>query len=264
MFRRLRWFVGLNQKNLSTKRLGNVEHQPGPERPNQLPVLDAVHEVAVYIHRWYKIKVTLRWEVGEDSYPGIPAGVVQYEAPEVGSDNLCRVWMIDDADNSFSTPPFRIKYARQDVLLSIMISFYLSFGACEVRVPSVHISLLKASHHTSRSKVSSDSRDSEGTYVEDYVGSNKVTLIKALMTAHDILLEDLKRISTGIGQAVDLTEITCASDVSEWFSSTPPANVNGDSSPQLSDRAHKTAHSINKLTDLFSWDDHLSSSLSSL
>ncbi|MED6181417.1 hypothetical protein PIB30_019132 [Stylosanthes scabra] len=97
---------------------------------------------------------------------------------------------------------------------------------------SVHVSLLKASHHTSRPKVSSDSRDSEGTYVEDYVGSNKDTLIKALMTAHDILLEDLKRISTGIGQAVDLTEITSASDV------TPPATVNGDSSPQLSDRAH--------------------------
>ncbi|QHO59974.1 uncharacterized protein [Arachis hypogaea] len=335
MFQRLRWFVGLNQKNLSTKRLGNVEHQPGPERPSQLPVLDAVHEVAVYIHRfhnldlfeqgWYKIKVTVRWEVGEDSYPGIPARVVQYEAPEVGSDNLCRVWMIDDADNSFSTPPFRIKYARQDVLLSIMVSFYLSFGACEdqssvilkfellhapmsgtgyefqgspdafsasvheYKIPpkgllglhsycpvnfdafhavlvdtSVHISLLKASHHTSRPKVSSDSRGSEGTYVEDYVGSNKVTLIKALMAAHDILLEDLKRISTGIDQAVDLTEITSASDVTEWFRSTSPANVNGDSSPLLSDRPHKAAHSINKLTDPFSWDDHLLISLQSL
>ncbi|RYR17423.1 hypothetical protein Ahy_B03g062175 isoform C [Arachis hypogaea] len=324
MFRRLRWFVGLNQKNLSTKRLGNVEHQPGPERPSQLPVLDAVHEVAVYIHRfhnldlfeqgWYKIKVTVRWEVGEDSYPGIPARVVQYE-----------VWMIDDADNSFSTPPFRIKYARQDVLLSIMVSFYLSFGACEdqssvilkfellhapmsgtgyefqgspdafsasvheYKIPpkgllglhsycpvnfdafhavlvdtSVHISLLKASHHTSRPKVSSDSRGSEGTYVEDYVGSNKVTLIKALMAAHDILLEDLKRISTGIDQAVDLTEISSASDVTEWFSSTSPANVNGDSSPLLSDRPHKAANSINKLTDPFSWDDHLLISLQSL
>ncbi|KAL4300179.1 hypothetical protein HN51_051613 [Arachis hypogaea] len=89
MFRRLRWCVGLNQKNLSTKRLDNVEHQPGPERPSQLPVLDAVHEVAVYIHRfhnlnlfeqgWYKIKVTVRWEIGEDSFPEILARVVQYE-----------------------------------------------------------------------------------------------------------------------------------------------------------------------------------------
>lgn len=36
--------------------------------------------------------------------------------------------MIDDTDNSFSTPPFQIRYARQDVFLSIMISFYLAFG----------------------------------------------------------------------------------------------------------------------------------------
>ncbi|RYR24319.1 hypothetical protein Ahy_B02g057816 [Arachis hypogaea] len=55
MFRRLRWFVGLNKKNLSTKRLGNLEHQPGPERPSQLPVLDNVHEVAVYIHRFHNL-----------------------------------------------------------------------------------------------------------------------------------------------------------------------------------------------------------------
>jgi len=40
--------------------------------------------------------------------------------------------MIDDKDNSFSTPSFRIRYARQDVFLSIMISFYLSYGVHEV------------------------------------------------------------------------------------------------------------------------------------
>ena len=42
------------------------------------------------------------------------------------------VWRIDDTDNSFSTQPFRIKYARQDVLLSIMISFDLAIGRYEV------------------------------------------------------------------------------------------------------------------------------------
>lgn len=42
------------------------------------------------------------------------------------------VWRIDDNDNSFSTQPFRIKYARQDVLLSIMIAFNLSLGNREV------------------------------------------------------------------------------------------------------------------------------------
>ncbi|KAI4299033.1 hypothetical protein L6164_032528 [Bauhinia variegata] len=146
MFRRLRWFLDLNQKNLSTKRLLNVE-RPGFTRANRLNMLDAVHEVAIYIHRfhnldlfeqgWYKIKVTMRWENGEDSFTGIPARVVQYEAPEVGSDSVCRVWRIDDIDNSFSTPPFKIKYARQDVLLSVMISFYLSFGGYEAQPSSV-------------------------------------------------------------------------------------------------------------------------------
>ncbi|XP_057416936.1 uncharacterized protein LOC130711369 isoform X2 [Lotus japonicus] len=333
MFRRLRWFVGLNQKNCSTKRLVNGD-QAGPD---QLPVLDAVHEVAIYIHRfhnldlfeqgWYKIKVTMRREEGEDSYPGIPARVVQYEVPEAGSDNFGRVWMIDDTDNSFSTPPFQIRYARQDVFLSIMISFYLSFGECkgqssavilkfelmrapmtetgselqgsldahtasvhEYKIPpkallglhsycpvyfdafhavlidtSVHISLLKANYRPFPQKVSSDSKDSEGTYVEDYVGSNKVMLIKALMAAHVILLEDLRRISTGINQAIDLTDFTCESDVTKWFNSTPPADVernNGEPTLQLSNvNAEKATHYINYLTEAsfqpFSWDDHL-------
>ncbi|WJX52625.1 hypothetical protein P8452_38717 [Trifolium repens] len=347
MFRRLRWFVGLNQKNWSTKRLVNPD-QPGLLRPNHLPMIDAVHEVAIYIHRfhnldlfeqgWYKIKVTMRLEVGEDSYPGIPARVVQYEAPEVGSDNLCRVWMIDDTDNSFSTPPFQIRYARQDVFLSIMISFYLAYGECEgessavilkfelmhapmtatgsdlqdsldgcsasvheYKIPpkalrglhsycpvhfdafhavvvdtSVHISLLKASYRTIPQKVPSDcSNYSEGSYAEDYVGSNKVMLIKALMAAHDILLDDLKRISTGIGQAIDLTEIAIESDDTKWFDSTLPAHVksiDGEPSLQLSDRAELNAeggtHYNNYLTkesvQPFSWDDHLLNSFQSL
>nr|KYP47905.1 Protein FAM135B family [Cajanus cajan] len=346
MFRRLRWFVGLNQKNWSTKRLVNVEQQPGPARPNHLPVLDAVHEVAIYIHRfhnldlfeqgWYKIKVTMRWEKGEDSYPGIPARVVQYEAPEVGSDNLCRVWTIDDTDNSFSTPPFRIKYARQDVFLSIMISFYLSFGECEgqssavilkfelmhapiiesgpelqgsldayaasvheFKIPpkalwglhsycpvhfdafhavlldtSIHISLLKASYHTSRQKVSSDSREIPlltiiVTYSSSdcHHNSNQVMLIKALLASYDILLEDLRRISAGIGKAIDLTEVAFESDATEWFTSTPPTCVKSvDVLRSFSKQ--KSAHYINNLTEKsiepFSWDDHLLSSFQSL
>ncbi|CAJ1935963.1 unnamed protein product [Sphenostylis stenocarpa] len=423
MFRRLKWFVGLNQKNWSTKRLVNVERQqPGPARPNQLPMLDAVHEVAIYIHRfhnldlfeqgWYKIKVSMRWEDDEESYPGIPARVVQYEDMDFGfieimwlchqgcvlepgknvfftwklhlafdkktnlvlrlidvvkvvlvfpksTEAKCvwcwdagkglklikglinssmgflkvvvgqftaivighgRVWMIDDTDNSFSTPPFHIKYARQDVFLAIMISFYLSFGEYEgqpssvilkfelmhapiigtgpelqgsldayaasvheYKIPpkalrglhsycpvhfdafhavlvdtSIHISLLKASYHTSRQKVSSDSRGSEGAYVEDYVGSNKVLLIKALMAAYDVLLEDLRRISTGIGKAIDLTEITFESDATEWFASTPPAclkSVDGEPSLQLSDMTQSAEKSwvIDRRTEWSIW-----------
>ncbi|XP_027355325.1 protein FAM135B-like [Abrus precatorius] len=342
MFRRFGWFVGLNQTNWSTKRLLNVE-QPAPARPNHhMPVLDAVHEVAVYIHRfhnldlfeqgWYRIKVTVRWEDGDESYPGIPARVVQYEAPEVAADNLCRVWMIDDNDNSFSTPSFRIRYARQDVFLSIMISFYLSYGGYEgkpsavilkfelfhtptpgtgpelqssldtcaasvheYRIPpkallglhsycpvhfdalhavlvdtSVHISLLKPGYRTPQLKVPSDSLASEGTYGEDYVKSNKAVLIKALVAAHDILLEDLRRISKGINQAIDLTEITFEPDLTKSFNSISPVHakiIDYEASLQLSDgtqiSSEKATDYISSLTEEssqpFSWDDMLHS-----
>ncbi|CAL0324521.1 unnamed protein product [Lupinus luteus] len=339
MFPRLRWLMGLNHRNLSQKMLVNVDQRESDSvRPN---LLDAVHEVAVYIHRfhnldlfeqgWYKIKVTMRWEEGEDSHPGIPARVVQYEVPEVGSDNLCRIWMIDDTDNSFSTPPFQIKYARQDVFLSIMISFYLSFGECEgqpsavilkfelmrsrspmtetgpelqgsldayaasvheYKIPpkallglhsycpvhfdafhsvlvdtSVHISLLKASYHTSRQKVPSGSKDSEDSHVKDYARSDKVMLIKSLMAAYDTLLEDLRRISNGINQDIDLSEITFGSD-DTWFNSTPPVNVKSNADkPSLQVSSEKAAH-VNHLTkessEPFSWDDNLLNSFQSL
>lgn len=64
-------------------------------------------------------------------------------------------------------------------------------------------------------------------------------LIKALRAAHDILLEDLRRISKGINQAIDLTGITIKPDVSKSFSYTSPAHeksINGEASLQLSDK----------------------------
>ncbi|KAH1051849.1 hypothetical protein GYH30_021649 [Glycine max] len=355
MFRRLGWFVGLNQTNLSTKRLLNAD-QTASARPNhQLPMLDAVHEVAVYIHRfhnldlfeqgWYRIKITLRWEDGDDSHPGVPARVVQYEAPEVGADNLCGVWMIDDKDNSFSTPSFRIRYARQDVILAIMISFYLSYGryegkssavilkfelfhtptpemrlvndalspllfikpelqssvnGCaasfhEYRIPpkallglhsycpvhfdafhavlvdtSVHISLLKSGYLTPQLKVPSDSLASKGTYGEECVRSSKAALIKALMAARDILLDDLRRISKGTNQAIDLTGITFEPYDTKSLNSTSTAhekNTDDEVSLQLSDgtqiSAEKVTQYINHVTEElsqpFSWDDMLNS-----
>ncbi|XP_014517563.1 protein FAM135B isoform X1 [Vigna radiata var. radiata] len=328
MFRKLGWFVGLDQTNLSTKRLPNVHHQPPSDKPNhQLPMLDAVYEVAVYIHRfhnldlfeqgWYRIKVTMRWEEDDDdSYPGIPARVVQYEAPEVSADNFCGVWMIDDKDNSFSTPSFRIRYARQDVFLSIMISFYLSYGVHEAkssavilkfelfhtptpemgrpeiqsplnpcaasvheyRIPpkallglhsycpvyfdafhavlvdtSVHISLLKSGYRTPQLKVPSNFLASEGTCSEDYLRLNKAALVKELMAAHDILLDDLFRISRGIKQTIDLAGINFESDVTKSLNSPSPAhekNTDDGKSLLLSDGTKSNAES---------WDDMLNS-----
>ncbi|KAL3004732.1 hypothetical protein AAZX31_08G181200 [Glycine max] len=307
MFRRLGWFVGLNQTNLSTKRLLNAD-QTASARPNhQLPMLDAVHEVAVYIHRfhnldlfeqgWYRIKITLRWEDGDDSHPGVPARVVQYEAPEVGADNLCGVWMIDDKDNSFSTPSFRIRYARQDVILAIMISFYLSYGryegkssavilkfelfhtptpemrpelqssvnGCaasfhEYRIPpkallglhsycpvhfdafhavlvdtSVHISLLKSGYLTPQLKAA---------------------LIKALMAARDILLDDLRRISKGTNQAIDLTGITFEPYDTKSLNSTSTAHEKNTDDEKVTQYIN---HVTEELSQPFSWDDMLNS-----
>ncbi|KAG6627785.1 protein FAM135B-like isoform X1 [Carya illinoinensis] len=139
MFRRLGWFIGLNYTSWSTKRLPDAK--PRPARVKPVAMLDTVQEIAIYIHRfhnldlfqqgWYQIKITIRWEDSEYTSLGTPARVVQYEAPDLGSDDVCGVWRIDDTDNSFSTQPFRVKYARQDVLLSIMISFNLPLGIYE-------------------------------------------------------------------------------------------------------------------------------------
>lgn len=62
-------------------------------------------------------------------------------APDLGSDDVLGVWKIDDMDHSFSSQPFRIRYARQDILLSVMISFNLSLGKFEVSFSLCAISL---------------------------------------------------------------------------------------------------------------------------
>ncbi|KAK2392444.1 protein FAM135B [Trifolium repens] len=99
-------------------------------------MLETVQEIAIYVHRfhnldlfkqgWYRIKITVRWEDSENNSYGIPARVVQYEAPDVDQSSIYGAWKIDDTENSFSTQTFRIKYAKQDVHLCMMIAFNLS------------------------------------------------------------------------------------------------------------------------------------------
>ncbi|KAK4800334.1 hypothetical protein SAY86_020821 [Trapa natans] len=113
--------------------------------------MDTMQEITIYIHRfhnldlfqqgWYKLKITMRWEDNRYSSSGTPARVVQYEAPDLGPGDIVGVWRIDDTNNSFSTYPFRIKYARQDVLLSVMVSFNFPLGKSEV--PSTSAVILK-------------------------------------------------------------------------------------------------------------------------
>ncbi|CAJ2643167.1 unnamed protein product [Trifolium pratense] len=99
-------------------------------------MLETVQEIAIYVHRfhnldlfkqgWYRIKITVRWEDSENNSYGIPARVVQYEAPDLDQSSIYGAWKIDDTENSFSTQTFRIKYAKQDVHLCMMITFNLS------------------------------------------------------------------------------------------------------------------------------------------
>ncbi|XWS25444.1 hypothetical protein CRYUN_Cryun27aG0068900 [Craigia yunnanensis] len=133
MLRRFGWLIGLNNRGGQAKKLPDAKPHPAKVQP--VVMLDTVQEIAIYIHRfhnldlfqqgWYQLKITMRWDNDEHASVGTPARVMQYEAPNLGSDDGYGVWRIDDTDNSFATQPFRIKYARQDVLLSIMVAFDL-------------------------------------------------------------------------------------------------------------------------------------------
>ncbi|XP_042427515.1 protein FAM135B-like isoform X1 [Zingiber officinale] len=149
MFRRMRYLIGLPTKNPPSKKL--LDARPRQIRFAPPDMLETVHEIAIYIHRfhnldlfqqgWYQIKISTRWEDSNLDSCGTPSRVIQYEVPNVLADDVLGVWRIDDADHSFSTQPFKIKYARQDVPLSIMVSFNLHNGKDER--PSIRSVILK-------------------------------------------------------------------------------------------------------------------------
>ncbi|PWZ25673.1 Protein FAM135B [Zea mays] len=97
--------------------------------------METAHEVAIYIDRfhnldlfqqgWYRVKISALWEDDENRAPISPARVTQYEAIDIGVKSSFGFWKIDDVDNSFYTQPFLVKYSRQDIYLSVMVSFYI-------------------------------------------------------------------------------------------------------------------------------------------
>uniref|UniRef100_A0A7N0TVR9 DUF676 domain-containing protein n=1 Tax=Kalanchoe fedtschenkoi TaxID=63787 RepID=A0A7N0TVR9_KALFE len=263
MLRRLGWIIGLK----------------GRESPAVVPVrdfkrvgamLETVQEIAVYIHKfhnvdllqqgWYQIRITMRWEDSEDATPGMPARVVQYEAPDMGADDVHGVWRIDDADNSFSTQPFRIKYIRQDVLLSVMVSFNLSLDKyegpptsaillkfelfytpilanesslqasiegpaasvhefyippkallglhsyCPVHFDSFHAALVDVTIHITVLKAVVHQPFSKAKSHMASVGSSLIALVKTLLSAREVLLKELCRLSKAIDIEIDFTD----------------------------------------------------------
>ncbi|XP_056167962.1 uncharacterized protein LOC115676395 isoform X1 [Syzygium oleosum] len=295
MFRRIGWFIGLNNHSYSAKRLPDAKPRPAKVKP--VAIMDTTQEIAIYIHRfhnldlfqqgWYQIKITMKWEDSQHGIPGTPARVVQYEVPDLGSDDIHGIWRINDTDNSFSTQPFRIKYARQDVLLSIMVSFNLPLGkfegpstsavvlkfelmyapisesgsglqasldSCaaavhEFRIPpkallglhsycpvhfdafhavlvdtTVHISLLRSGSGVSPPKVNRDSRNVEELSGENIRGlgqavgrlssfdDRQLTVLRGLLAARDLLVEELQNLSKAIDRPIDLTDVTAVDD----------------------------------------------------
>ncbi|RRT43540.1 hypothetical protein B296_00021163 [Ensete ventricosum] len=73
----MRYLIGLNPKTPPAKRL----HDARPRRVKFQPpdMLETVHEIAIYIHRWYQIKISARWEDSSLHSCGTPSRVVQYE-----------------------------------------------------------------------------------------------------------------------------------------------------------------------------------------
>ena len=53
-------------------------------------------------------------------------------AVDIGAKGSFGFWKIDDDDNSFCTQPFLVKYSRQDIYLSVMVSFYIPNSEDEV------------------------------------------------------------------------------------------------------------------------------------
>ncbi|CAI0439192.1 unnamed protein product [Linum tenue] len=118
----------------------NCSGGPAPARVKK-STYETIHEVAIYIHRfhnldlfrqgWYQIRISMTPDGNGCTLLTTPSRVIQYEAAENGSRSAYGVWQIDDTENSFATQPFCIKYARQDVYLSIMVSFILSLSSFE-------------------------------------------------------------------------------------------------------------------------------------
>lgn len=87
--------------------------------------------------------------------------------------------------------------------------------------------------------------------------SNQAAFVKELMAAHDILLDDLLRISRGINQAIDLAGINFDSVVTKSLNSPSPAhekNTDDGTSLQLSDgtKVNAEVHNSGKVNALLS------------
>ncbi|KAL2340062.1 hypothetical protein Fmac_008002 [Flemingia macrophylla] len=214
---------------------------PNSKNVKSEAMLETIQEIGIYIHRWYQIKITVRWEDAENTTFGIPARIVQYEVPDLDPSNTHGGWKIDDTDNSFLTQSFRIKYARQDVHLYLMTVFNLSrskFVDLATTAVILKFELLYVPTTENDADLQASEEDSPAAIHEfrippkaliglhsycpvhfdslhtvlidgiDEVASldkKNVMLVKSLQIARDILLEELQKISIAVNEALDIS-----------------------------------------------------------
>ncbi|KAK3119825.1 hypothetical protein QOZ80_9AG0675890 [Eleusine coracana subsp. coracana] len=171
--------------------------------------METAHEVAVYIDRfhnldlfqqgWYCMKISATWEEDEYRAPITPARVTQYEAIDIGAKGSFGFWKIDDVDNSFNTQPFLVKYARQDIYPSVMVSFYIPNS--EVEGPATSSIILKFE----LLYISTLGNGwTQGTQpLEHGVGSKSYDIVKGLLSSREMLLEELKKTSSVTGSTLE-------------------------------------------------------------
>ncbi|TKY74507.1 FAM135A protein [Spatholobus suberectus] len=116
---------------------------------------------------------------------------------------------------------------------------------------SVHVSLLEAASYSSASKLPSNSADTEVIIDRSYNTLNQglggvasldmknVMLVKGLLTARDILLEELQKISKAVNEALDISEFVSIMSNMKLLNSVLQANqfaidveVVGEGKPQ--------------------------------
>lgn len=106
--------------------------------------LQNFHNLDLFQQGWYAVRLTCFWE-NESPVPqrGVPSRVLQYRVPE---GDVPSMWQIGDADNSYRTRVFRVRYARQDVPLLEMASFQLKVQEHVLEPVVVKFELLYAGH----------------------------------------------------------------------------------------------------------------------
>ncbi|KAL4571858.1 hypothetical protein LXL04_018624 [Taraxacum kok-saghyz] len=196
-----------------------------------------VHTVNISSLRWYQIKITMRWEDADyASSVGTPSRVVQYDAPDLGSDTVLGLFNLSLAKfegpvtsavilkfELLYTPILEIGSNMQDslevspaavhefkippkALLGVHTYCPVHFDAFHAVLvdTTVHISLLKGGVHTMKTPSRSNSLTHE-----------EVLLVKAFLISRANLLQELRNLSKAINQAIDLSDFTSQNDESE-------------------------------------------------